>query len=68
VLTSLRTIWGVEAEYLNSNFNEKINRHFQESCQKWILNKKMLKENEIFKLTKEGMLFADAISSDLFFL
>jgi len=68
VLTSLRTIWGAETSYLNTNFDKKINQHFEGACQKWISNKKMLKENGVFKLTKEGMLFADAISSDLFFL
>jgi|TARA_B110000263_G_scaffold149332_1_gene129563 oxygen-independent coproporphyrinogen-3 oxidase len=68
MLTSLRTSWGISIDYLSKNFNININKYFKNSCQKWIENKKIILDNNSYRLTKEGMLFADAISSDLFMI
>ena len=68
VLTSLRTIWGIDTNYLKENFDSKINNHFEKLIRKWEANKSVIRKGECIFLAKNGMLFADAISSDLFFI
>jgi len=68
ILTSLRTMWGVNTDYISKKFGKEVNKHFLNSTKKWVLDKKMKLRDGDFLLTKEGMLFADAISSDLFML
>jgi len=67
-LTSLRTIWGVSLDYLENNFDKMITSHFKQNSRKWIENENAILENNSLKLTNKGMLFADAISSDLFII
>ena len=66
ILTSLRTMWGVSTDYILKNFGKEVSKHFLNATKKWILDKKIKLKDGNFLLTKEGMLFADAISSDLF--
>ena len=66
VLTTLRTMWGVNQKYLNKNYNKKINLKFTALIKKWIESGDVIRENENFKLSKKGMLMADGIASDLF--
>ena len=65
ILTCLRTKWGVSFDFLNKNFDVDIQNHFKKEIQKWIKQKKVI-QNKNYELTKDGMLLADAISSDLF--
>ena len=67
-LTSLRTIWGVSLDYLENNFDQHIVSHFKKNARKWIDNKNIILEKNNVRLTNKGMLFADAISSDLFII
>ena len=66
VLTTLRTMWGINQKYLNKNYNKKINLNFTSLIKKWVESGDVIKENENFKLSKKGMLMADGIASDLF--
>ena len=66
VLTTLRTMWGINQKYLTKNYNKKINLKFTTLIKKWIESGDVIKENENFKLSKKGMLMADGIASDLF--
>ena len=66
VLTTLRTMWGINQKYLTKNYNKKINLKFTSLIKKWIESGDVIKENENFKLSKKGMLMADGIASDLF--
>jgi hypothetical protein len=45
-----------------------ITSHFKQNSRKWIENENAILENNSLKLTNKGMLFADAISSDLFII
>ena len=67
-LTSLRTIWGVSLDYLENNFDQHIVSHFKKNARKWIDNKNIILKKNNVRLTNKGMLFADAISSDLFII
>ena len=68
ILTSLRTIWGVNHDYLKLNFDEKINLNFKNSVKKWLDSKNVIKKKGNYHLTNKGMIIADSISSDLFFI
>jgi len=65
ILTSLRTMWGIDPSYLKENFGEAIEKHFLNQVQKHINNSISL-TNKNYILTKDGKLFADRIASDLF--
>ena len=66
VLTTLRTMWGINQKYLTKNYNKEINLKFTALIKKWVESGDVIKENENFKLSKKGMLMADGIASDLF--
>lgn len=68
ILTSLRTIWGINQKYLEKNYNKKINLGFTNLIQKWVKSGDVIEKNKNFKLSKKGMLLADGIASDLFML
>jgi oxygen-independent coproporphyrinogen-3 oxidase len=68
VLTRLRTIWGVEKQYLKSNFNEAINQHFNKELERYLKTPYLQIENEKITLTQEGIFIADKIASDLFYV
>lgn len=68
VLTRLRTIWGIEKHYLESNFNEAINQHFNKELERYLKTPFLQIENEKITLTQEGIFIADKISSDLFYV
>ncbi|MCP4522563.1 MAG: radical SAM family heme chaperone HemW [Cytophagales bacterium] len=66
LMTSLRTKWGCNLNYLNERFQHNIIK-LEEVKIKEFLNKKwiIIKDNTIF-LSEEGKLFADYIASELF--
>ena len=65
ILTSLRTMWGIDLFYLKENFGKAIGKHFLKQVQKHINNSIFLIDKN-YILTKDGKLFADRIASDLF--
>lgn len=68
VLTRLRTIWGIEKDYIKTNFNSLINKHFNKELGKYSNTSYLQIENEKINLTQEGIFIADKISSDLFYI
>lgn len=66
IFTSLRTIWGVDKDYINKQYNQNIKEHFYLEVEKWIQQNKIKLDQDNYILTKEGKLYADAIASDLF--
>ena len=58
----MRTKWGVSFDYLNKNFDVDIQNHFKQEIQKWIQQKKIIR-NKNYELTKDGMLLANNIPS-----
>ncbi|HIA35633.1 MAG TPA: radical SAM family heme chaperone HemW [Flavobacteriales bacterium] len=65
ILTSLRTMWGVDLFYLMENFGKSIEKHFLKQVQKHIDNSISITDKN-YILTNSGKLFADRIASDLF--
>jgi putative oxygen-independent coproporphyrinogen III oxidase len=66
ILTSLRTMWGVDGNYLQQNFNAGFYRAFLKESEAYLDKNLVIKNNEIYTLSLEGKLLADRIASDLF--
>ena len=66
IMTSLRTMWGVDLGHIRRNFGEEYAKKFKNQTKKYILNGKMFQKDEKFVLNDTGMLFADGIAAELF--
>lgn len=67
IMTSLRTIWGLDLSYFAQQFGMEARDFLLSNAQAFIAKKQLLYQNDILLLTKKGKLFADAIASELFF-
>lgn len=67
VMTSIRTSWGCDTEHIRNAFGEKYSSHFIEKVQVFIAEAKVRQEKTRYFLSRQGKLFADAISSSLFY-
>lgn len=66
VLTSLRTMWGVNSNHIQRSFGEQYLNHFSKEAASYIESKKIILEKDRYLLSKEGKYIADRIASDLF--
>lgn len=66
VLTSLRTIWGIDLEYLKTNFNSEFVKEFETQVESFIKQESVLVNGAIYTLSEKGKLLADKIASELF--
>jgi oxygen-independent coproporphyrinogen III oxidase len=66
LMTSLRTMWGLDIEFLTNKFGSNYSNHFLGRIEKFVRNKKVLKEDCKYCLSDRGKLFADGIASELF--
>jgi len=67
IMTSLRTMEGLDLDYVSSIFGEEKSSKLQAASRKYESTGKLKIENTRIILTKEGKLFADGIAADLFF-
>jgi oxygen-independent coproporphyrinogen-3 oxidase len=68
ILTRLRTIWGIETNYISENFSPLIFNHFNKELAPYLKSSYLQISNNTIKLSKEGIFIADKISSDLFLI
>ena len=66
VMTSLRTMWGLDLEKVASDFGQNYADQTQKSIKQFVANGQLLNENNAIKLTNKGKLFADGIAAELF--
>lgn len=66
VMTSLRTIWGCDADHIGNVFGNNYRAYFIDQASKFIESQDLQSEGPKFTLTDQGKLFADGISADLF--
>lgn len=66
VMTSLRTSWGCDIEKIERDYGKSYASHFLKNVKKYLEMGEMLKDINTYKLTDEGMLFADGIAAELF--
>lgn len=66
ILTSLRTIWGIDINYLKSNFNADYVKTFLIQIENYINKETIILKDSTYTLTEKGKLLADRIASELF--
>ncbi|RFZ81036.1 radical SAM family heme chaperone HemW [Mucilaginibacter terrenus] len=66
IMTSLRTMWGVDIEKLEAIAVGSSAIFLKEAAQ-YVNSDKLLLNNNVITLTKSGKLYADSIAADLFF-
>lgn len=66
IMTSLRTQWGTDLKKINSDFGVAFEDETRRQMKTFVKNGKLLFENDVIKLSKEGKLFADGIAAELF--
>ncbi|MGE0561635.1 MAG: radical SAM family heme chaperone HemW [Flavobacteriales bacterium] len=66
VLTRLRTIWGIELNYIDNEFGSYYLKHINTEMDNYIKSGHLQNSNNVITLTKKGIFIADKISSDLF--
>ena len=66
VLTSLRTIWGIDLNYLKTNFNSEFVKAFLNQVDIYIKQEHVIVKKNTYTLTENGKLLADKIASELF--
>jgi len=66
IFTGLRTMWGVELNYIAAQFGADAQKYFKKQVQNWKNQEKIKQLNNNYTLTEKGKLYADAIASDLF--
>ncbi|MBO9200254.1 MULTISPECIES: radical SAM family heme chaperone HemW [Niastella] len=67
IMTSLRTIEGLDIAWVVARFGEREANQLQRASQPFIDSGKMRFYNNHLQLTNEGKLFADGIAAELFF-
>ena len=67
IMTSLRTVEGLDLNYVKIKFGEAFSTKLTQQSAKFSSTKKVVLENLKIILTYEGKLFADGIAADLFF-
>lgn len=67
IMTSLRTVEGLDLNYVKIKFGEAFSTKLTQQSAKYTSTKKVVLENLKIILTNEGKLFADGIAADLFF-
>src|SRR5665811_2203578 len=68
IMTSLRTIEGLDLKLIENNFSIKQRKRIENSVTDYINKKMIIYTKEKLVLSNEGKLFADGIASQLFML
>lgn len=66
VLTSLRTMWGCDLNTVKNNFGDTFLNHLLKNAEPYILQKNLLRNENILILAKSGKFISDKIVRDLF--
>ncbi|WP_287827614.1 radical SAM family heme chaperone HemW [Bacteroides sp.] len=68
IITSLRTMWGLSLETLQTKFGETYYNYILKLAKKHINSGNLELKNNNLKLTKKGVFISDGIMSDLLFI
>ena len=68
VLTGLRTKWGCAKQHLETKFGAELRGYFERMAKPHLERGQLQKDDHGYQLTESGLLFADAIASDLFWV
>ncbi len=67
VMTSLRTMWGIEKQKIKNNFGEKYAEYLNRETAKQMSAGNISESQTHFKITEKGKFFSDGIASSLFY-
>lgn len=67
ILTTLRTKWGVDEDYIFDHFGQKMIDYFKKSSKNYRESEFLLKNGSTNILSEKGKFLADRIASDLFY-
>ena len=68
LITTLRTMWGTNLNYVQENFGKKYYSFIQKESEGFVEQKLLIKENNILKTTAKGKFVEDMILEKLFFV
>jgi oxygen-independent coproporphyrinogen III oxidase len=68
IITGLRTIWGIDTDYIKKEFGEMFQLHVEKITVKYLLLEKVKKEKNWVQITKSGIFISDHIISDYLYL
>ena len=68
IMTSLRTSWGVNIEFLKQNFDSHFVSHFIKESKQFVIANSLIQKGTNYTLSQGGKLLADRIASDLFWV
>jgi oxygen-independent coproporphyrinogen III oxidase len=66
IMTSLRTMWGIDLQKITHDFGPKWAEHLKKEISPYIAGQKVYLDDHKIYLTKTGKLFADGIAAALF--
>lgn len=66
MMTSLRTMWGLDLEKVAMDFGKEYANQTQKLVKTFVASEQLLAEDHVIKLTNKGKLFADGIAAALF--
>lgn len=66
IMTSLRTMWGVDVNHIRENFGIECSERFEKKIKRYIAGEKIYQKGSKYILNDDGMLFADGITAELF--
>lgn len=68
ILTRLRTIWGLELEYMKNTFNPVLLDHFEKELEVYKNSELITISKNTVTLTTKGIFVVDKITADLFYV
>jgi oxygen-independent coproporphyrinogen-3 oxidase len=68
VITALRTMWGIDLEFLENEFSKELSDYCLNLAQKFEKYGLLQIDNQHMKLTSQGMMVSDNIISDLLYI
>jgi len=67
ILTSLRTMWGVDLHVIEDKFGLEFKIYLQENMKQYIKTNALIQTESVIKVSESGKMIADKIASDLFY-
>ena len=65
IITRIRTKWGISVEFIHNYFGAEKADYLVKNLQKYIVTGKIIQQQHIYKLTREGIFVSDDIMADL---
>jgi oxygen-independent coproporphyrinogen-3 oxidase len=67
IITSLRTIWGIDVKRIGETYNEALATYFQRALNKYVESDLVYIEDQVLRLTEKGIFVSDRIMEDFFY-